>query len=310
LLSSIVTSCAISANAIRVSGGRFIHAVSATSARATQPRHVARPRIDALGREQLRDEVAKLDRRAVADEVDLAGLALLGREQEALDDVVDVRRRRQVMAAGEPPELARRNGAHELRHHVRVALAPHEARPHDDCARGDRRRLGEPLRQRVGAHRPRRQRARLVGADDRLAVGEHGLGADVHEAHALRRGEHVLRALHGDPHVDIERVVLIRVRRAVEAHVAAAHARLERRDVVEVAADPRRPERLDLRGRRSAPRERRDLDAARPQRLDQPPADESRPTGDERSLHAPESTRFAPPWGRTKLSSTRMAASS
>ena len=58
----------------------------------------------ALRRQQAGDELAELDRLAVGDEVGRAAGALLGGQDEALDDVVDVGRRGQVVAAADPRE--------------------------------------------------------------------------------------------------------------------------------------------------------------------------------------------------------------
>ncbi len=118
-----------------------------------------------------------------------------------------------------------------------------------------------------------------------MAVGEHGLGADMDDAldaSLARGGEHVLGALHRDPHVDLDGVVLGAVRRCVKhdvgpvgrsesvrLHDGSAHAGLECRDVVEIAAHRGRAECFDLGGRAVAAGERGDRNAPGSQRRNQ-----------------------------------------
>ena len=159
--------------------------------------------LDALGAQHRGDELAEDDRLAVGDEVGLAGRAPLGRQQQALDDVVDVGRVGDVAAAADPGPFARLDRLHHLRQQRRVALAPDEAGPHDDglealAARVADRLLGLRLGRRVGRRRVGSQRRRLVDPDQRLAGHQRRLGAAVDEAPHPRLGaggEHVARAL-------------------------------------------------------------------------------------------------------------------
>ena len=89
-------------------------------------------RLDALGAQQLGDELAEDDRLAVGDEVGLARAALLGGQDQALDDVVDVGGVGDVAAAADPGEAARFDRRDHLRQQRRVALAPDEARAQGD----------------------------------------------------------------------------------------------------------------------------------------------------------------------------------
>lgn len=65
--------------------------------------------------EHLRDEVAEDGRGAVGDEVDLARRAALGREPQAVDDIVDMRRVRALAPTADPGEPARADHLGELR---------------------------------------------------------------------------------------------------------------------------------------------------------------------------------------------------
>ena len=71
-------------------------------------------RLDALRLQQLGDELAKDHRLAVGDEVGLSASASLGRDQQALDDVVDVGGVGAVPPAADPGEPARLDRGDEL----------------------------------------------------------------------------------------------------------------------------------------------------------------------------------------------------
>ena len=121
----------------------------------------------ALRAEQLRDELAEDDRLAVGDEVDAAGAPALGAQHQALDDVVDVRRRGAVAPAADPGEAPLLDRLHEARQDRRVARAPHQPRPHDDrleavAVRVAHRLLGLRLRRGVESRRVGPQRSVLV----------------------------------------------------------------------------------------------------------------------------------------------------
>ena len=188
---SIVHSCEASQYASRVTGGwpRSGRTRQPASADGRRARDAARQRLvgqlDALRGEQPRHELAEHDRLAVGDEVDAAGRALGGPEPQALDDVVDVRRRRAVPAAADPRPAAFLGSRADAGHDRRVARAPHQPRPDDDrldALRGEHGLLGLRLGGAVERLRARLQRRALVDHHERLAVHQRGLGADVDEA--------------------------------------------------------------------------------------------------------------------------------
>ena len=152
-----------------------------------------RRRLDSLRLQQLGDELAKHDRLAVGDEVGLAGSALVGREHQPLDHVVDVGRVRELPAAADPGEAPGPHRIGDRWEQGRVAGAPDEPRPQDDgleaLAVGTAHRLLCPrLGRRVGRLRVGPQRGGLVDPDQWLAGDQCRLGPTVDEpAHAGRR---------------------------------------------------------------------------------------------------------------------------
>ena len=114
------------------------------------------------------------ERVAVGDEVGAPAAAVLGGAQQALDGVLDVRRRGQVAAAADPAERARARALDEHRQQRRVAAAPDEARAHDHrleraAALLEHDLLGHRLRARV--RRLRAQRERIASRRRARAAG-------------------------------------------------------------------------------------------------------------------------------------------
>jgi len=231
----------------------------------------------------------QLDRRTVGEEIDLAATSLLRCEQHPFDDVGDVTRRSRIAPAVDPHEAAGLHRFGKLHEHRGVVGAPDEARPHDHGLqrRAVRRlhdRFGGSLGRRIARVRMRGARTRFVDVDERRAIGEHGFGAHVHErSHAglLRSVDDVARAVHVAAHELLFRPPLRDFCGDVMDDVAAAHARGHRGDVVEIAADRGRAERLERRVGLLAPRKRVHRVAARHQRADQIASDEARAAGDE-----------------------------
>jgi hypothetical protein len=255
----------------------------------------------ALGREVLREEVAELDRLAVGEKVNLAALSLLRREERALDDVDHVACRREVAPSADPAEASLLHRSGELRQEARVSASPDEARAdrhrlERERVRRDHGALGESLRDRIRARGLRGIRHGLVGAHDRLAVGDDGLGADVDEAlhlRSLRGAERVLRAVDGVANVIGELAVFADVGGRVKHDVAFVHALGHRGLIREVATHGLGTHAAHGDRCLLAACERAHGDAFRDERTDQLLAHEPRTAGDECSLHPAESTRFA-----------------
>ena len=298
---SSVHSCEAAQSAKRVSGGAPFSGsarqaeLAAAGHRAGDPaRDGAVGRLDALGSQQLGDELAKDDVLAVGDEVGLASAALASAEDKALDDVVDVGDRGPVGAAVDPSKRPRLRRLGDLRQQRRVAGAPDEPRPDDQrldpVAVGlAHQGVGLCLGPRVGGGGVGAQRQRLVAVFDRHAGENRGLGPAVDEAGhpAAARGlERVARSVD----VAAEEVLLGPpvgdVRGEVEGDVAPLGTGGHRRRVLEVAPDGLGAELRD-RGRGVVgPRQRPHRDALADQAADQPAADEPGPTGDESGLKA------------------------
>ena len=216
-----------------------------------------RRRLDSLRLQQLGDELAKHDRLAIGDEVGLAGAALVGREHQPLDHVVDVGRVRELPAAADPGEAPRPHGVGDRREQGRVAGAPDEPRPQDDglealAAGTAHRLLGPRLGRRVGRLRVGPQRGGLVDPDQWLAGNQGRLGPTVDEpAHtgASGAGERVLGP--GDVAGDevLPRSPLAEVGGQVKGGLTSVGAGGDRIDVRQVAADRLGAELLDHGGR-------------------------------------------------------------
>ena len=87
------------------------------------------------------------------------------------------------------------------------------------------------------------------------------------------------------PHVDLDRIELIGVRRAMKDDIASLHAGLECGHIIEIAAHGGRAECFDGRRGLVATRQRTDFYMAGAKRADQMASDEAGTSGDECSLH-------------------------
>ena len=299
-MSSSVHSCEATQAAKRVSGGApgsgsSFQAVSAVaaSARAHRRGDAGGRRRDALGGDQVAHEVAEPHRVAVGDEVGAAAAAVLGGAQQPLDGVVDVRGRGAVAAAADPAERARARALDQQREQRGVAAAPDEARAHDHrleraAALLEHDLLGHRLRARVGRLRAQRERIRLVGVHQRLAVHQHGLGADVDGAgHAGRAAgaQDAAGALDVGLHELLPGPEVLDLGGGVEADVGALHAGHEGAQVAELAADGLGAARADGVGGAVRAGERADRPPVAREALDQAPADEAGAAGDEGEGH-------------------------
>src|SRR3954447_16034830 len=96
------------------------------------PRWGSARRTEALGADQLGDKVAKDDTLGVGDEVDLAIGSPLARQQQPVDDVVDVGGSGRVAPAADPGEAPGADHGGDLRQQGAITGPPHEAGPDDD----------------------------------------------------------------------------------------------------------------------------------------------------------------------------------
>ena len=124
--------------------------------------------------------------------------------------------------------------------------------------------------------------------DERLAVHQHRLGADVHGA-AHRRGaagaQHVAGALDVGGHDFVPRPEVLHLGGGVEGDVGALHARDQRAQVAELPAHGLGAADADGVGGAVGAGKGADAPAVAGEPLDQAPADEARAAGDEGGWH-------------------------
>jgi hypothetical protein len=249
LVSESVISCPESSTAVRVIGGAPLNGSTPHSVSAVQGRrpgeaqgHAPFAGHDPLGAQELGQEGPELQGVAVGEVVDLAAFADAGGEEQTLAAVAHMAGGREVAPAAHPTKAPLGDHHPQDRHERGVAVAPDEARAHHHHrelrrGRGEGEHLSLAFALGVEPDGALGQRRLFSDEVQRVAVEQHGLGADVGEARHARvsRGlNHRLGAL------DVHRVKVGRVapvigqRRGVNDGVAAAHAFSHRGEVGDV----------------------------------------------------------------------------